>query len=158
MSSPAPPKTRSSYVGCVSGVSFIHVADAAPHLPPGPSWTQPDDRMSSAFMRSLPQPPQIVSLPVPPTIQSLPRSPKRTSFPSLCASANVTQDWPLFESSTQPLIAGPSLSFQFKKYCWSTGGMPPSRHAWPLFVNVLHTLQTVPFGLKRIARRGSYSS
>src|SRR3954451_16023442 len=118
---------------------------------------QPVERTSSAFIRSLPKPPQIVSLPVPPTIQSLPRSPNRTSSPSLCASANVRQDWPLFESSTQPLIDGPSLLCQLRKY-WRVGGGAPPRavHAWPLLENAPQ-LDGVPSELKRIARRWSYA-
>src|SRR3954447_7755685 len=117
---------------------------------------QPVERTSSAFIRSLPKPPQIVSLPVPPTIQSLPRSPNRTSSPSLCASANVRHDWPLFESSTQPLIDGPSLLCQLRKYWRSVGAVPPrSVQSWPLFENAAQ-LHGVPFALNRIARRGSY--
>src|ERR1051325_6080801 len=157
MSSPAPPKTRSSYVGCVSGVSLSHVSEPAPHLPPGPSWTQPVESTSSAFIRSLPKPPQSVSLPVPPTSQSFPRSPKMSSLPSLFASANVAHVWPLFDGSTQPLIDGPSFEFQFRKYCWSTGGVPPvSVQTWPLFETAWQ-LHGVPSGLKRIAPRGAYS-
>ena len=40
-------------------------------------------RLSSAFSRSSPQPPYILSRPVPPTSQSLPRSPNMVSLPSV---------------------------------------------------------------------------
>ena len=68
MSMPAPPYARSSYVPCVSVVSL-----SEPFVV----------RMSSAFMRSLPQPPKRSSLPEPPTSQSLPRSPNMRSLPSV---------------------------------------------------------------------------
>src|SRR3954454_24390236 len=51
--------------------------------------TPPELRTSSAFRRSLPQPPYIVSRPVPPTSQSLPRSPKSASLPSVGPHAYV---------------------------------------------------------------------
>src|SRR3954447_25082852 len=118
---------------------------------------QPVDRASSAFSRSLPKPPQSVSLPVPPTIQSLPRSPKITSSPSLFAYAVARHVLPLGDVWTQPLIAGPSFASQFRKYCTLMGGGPPrSVQVWPLFETAAQ-LHGVPFALKRIARRGSYS-
>src|SRR4051812_3584539 len=125
MSSPAPPNMRSSYVGCVSGCSFSHVSPELVHVPFGVEIRQPALRLSSAFRRSLPQPPQSVSFPVPPTSQSLPRSPKIASSPSLRASANLLHVVPLFDGSTQPLMTGPSLLKKLRKYCPFTGGAPP---------------------------------
>src|SRR3954470_21681986 len=118
---------------------------------------QPDDTMSSAFIRSLPKPPQIVSLPVPPTIQSLPRSPKSTSSPSLWANAVARQVLPLGEVSTQPLIDGPSVLDQLRKN-WRSVGAGPSRslHTWLPWI-VSWQLHGVPSSWNRIARRGSYS-
>src|SRR4051794_30513278 len=95
-------------------------------------------------MRSLPQPPQIVSLPVPPTIQSLPRSPKITSSPSLLANAVARHVLPLGDVSTQPLMDWPSLLTKFRKYWPFTGGGPPvSLQVWPPW-EVARQRQTVP--------------
>src|SRR5215204_6687896 len=86
---------------------------------------QPAFRSSSAFIRSLPQPPHSVSFPVPPTSQSLPRSPKITSSPSLRASAYALHEVPLFDGSTQPLITGPSSLGKLRKYWTAVGASPP---------------------------------
>jgi len=98
-SRPAPPYTRSSNIGWVSGMS------------PTASFTSGVDgsspSRSSAWSRSLPQPPHRVSWPVPPTTQSLPRSPKRTSSPSVRWKPVETQV-PFGAVSVQPSRSGPS--------------------------------------------------
>src|SRR6185503_16445515 len=113
-------------------------------------------RSSSALDRSLPQPAQIVSLPVPPTIQSLPRSPKIASSPSVLTVAISAQPW--FVGCTQPsAVVRPSRVSKFRKYWYAVGAGPPRSVQLPLLDDARHD-QTLPFALKRIARRGSYSS
>src|SRR6478735_8095598 len=63
--------------------------------------TQPAARLSSAFERSLPQPPHSVSWPVPPTSQSLPRSPKIASSPSVAWSYFHARQLPWLSTETQ---------------------------------------------------------
>src|SRR5262245_66266210 len=115
----APPKSKSSHDGFVSGRLFNPLAV---------------DSLSSTLARSSPQPAQIVSRPVPPTIQSLPRSPKITSSPSVGTPA---YDVP----TTQRVSAGPSVSLKL------------SAHSKPVPL-----FDSVPVGVKRILRSGSFAS
>src|SRR6266542_5274969 len=146
-------------------MSFSHVSPYCRHVPLFAALTQPAARSSSAFMRSLPQPPQSVSpltthgivdgqlaglsslLLVPPTIQSLPRSPKMTSLPSLLRVSNGLLQVPFGSNETQPGgVVRPSLRSKLRKYWPLTGGAPPvSVQVWPL-LETARQCQTVPSG------------
>src|SRR5688572_18326580 len=98
---------------------------------------------SSAWSRSLPQPPHSVSLPVPPTSQSFSRSPKITSLPSVARRPNSRQVAPWVESRTQPLTGGPAVLLALRNQ-----SQPEPKLS----------LFAVPSSFSRIARRGSNSS
>src|SRR5436305_1262280 len=143
-------------------------------------------RSSSAFIRSLPQPPQSVSpwtihgsadvvafvlhqlgfgslLLVPPTSQSLPRSPKIASLPSVRTTTLSIRQVPFGASEMQPgLDVRPSLASKLRKNWYfgipfvSSVSALVPVQVWPLGVQDVQP-QTEPSELNRIARRGSYS-
>ena len=98
------------------------------------------------------------SLPVPPTIQSLPRSPKIRSLPSLWIVPNAAHEPFGFVSDAargrQVALARRGREVQ-EELGAGAGGL--SMQVWPLFENAAQP-HFVPSALKRIARRGSYSS
>src|SRR5215212_5239787 len=158
-------------------MSLSHVSPYWRQVPLFAALTQPAARSSSAFIRSLPQPPHNVSpltthgiaagqpagaaslLLVPPTSQSLPRSPKIESLPSLFRVSNGLLHVPFGSNDTQPGgVVRPSVRSKLRKYWPLTGGAPPvSVHVWPL-LDTPRQCQTEPSAKKRIVRRGSYSS
>src|SRR6478609_3501882 len=135
MSSPAPPYTRSWKLELTpSGVSFSHVSPVCVQVPFGCEARHPECRSSSAFCRSLPQPPHSVSCPVPPASQSLPRSPKIASLPSDGWFVLVCVQLPWLSTATHAVTQLPVKSSLLRKKLFGKS----VRSALPV--------QTLPFG------------
>ena len=128
-------------VAVLQAVAVVAVADAA------------GGRSSSAFMRSLPQPPQACRVPVPPTSQSLPRSPK---IDVVAVAARRRPAWSVqvpfgCRTTTQPGgVVRPSFAVEVEEVlARRRSGPPVSVQVWPLFENAVQ-LHDVPSALNRI--------